>query len=104
LSDGRRHRPAALTMGLRPTNGEAVMALMDGMMGMGWWMVLWGLVGLAVLVLVVLAIVRLIRSDSSRAGIPAGEDPAQVELRRRYAAGQIDQEEYLRRLDDLRRP
>ena len=91
-------------MGLRPTDGKAVMALMNGMMGMGWWMVLWGLLGLAVLVLVVLTIVRLVRSDSNRSGTRAGEDPAQLELRRRYAEGQIDQEEYLRRLDDLQRP
>jgi putative membrane protein len=90
-------------MGLRSTR-KAVVAMMDGTMGMGWWMLLWGLVGLAVLILVVLSIVRLVHSGNNRPSAPAGEDPAQLELRQRYATGQIDQEEYLQRLDDLRRP
>ncbi|SFQ69592.1 putative membrane protein [Amycolatopsis arida] len=73
---------------------------MDGMMGMGWWMLLWGLVGLAVLTLAVLGIVWLVRSLTNRPAAPL-EDPARAELRRRYAAGQLDRDEYLRRLDDL---
>ncbi|MFD6795532.1 MULTISPECIES: SHOCT domain-containing protein [Prauserella salsuginis group] len=75
--------------------------MMDGMMGMGWWMALWGIVGLAVLVLVVLGAVWLARNlgdgrDRSRV------DGAEQEVRQLYAAGQIDRDEYLRRLDDLR--
>lgn len=74
---------------------------MDGMMGMSSWMLLWGLVGLAVLVLVVLGIVWLARSLRGRTGATPDQDAAELELRRRYFAGEIDQEEYLRRRDDL---
>ena len=78
--------------------------MMDGM-GMGWMMLLWVLIGLAVLVLVILAIIWLVRSLTGRhSSVEAQhEDPALLELRRRYAAGQIDHDEYQKRLDDLRR-
>ena len=69
--------------------------------GMGMWMALWGLIGLAVLVLVVLGIVRLVRSESGLHRGAAG-DPAEQELRRRYAAGEISGEEFRQRLADLR--
>lgn len=75
---------------------------MDGMMGMGWWMALWGVVGLAVLVLAVLGAVWLIRELGSKQRQP-GTDGAESEVRQLYAAGHIDREEYQRRLDDLRR-
>lgn len=76
--------------------------MIDGMGGMMVWMVLWGLVGLAVLVLAVLAIVWLVRNlTSAPRGGREGSDPAEQELRRRYAAGQIDREEYQQRLADL---
>lgn len=75
--------------------------MMDGMGGMMVWMVLWGLVGLAVLVLAVLAIVSLVRNLTSASRGAADADPAEQELRRRYAAGQIDREEYQQRLTDL---
>ncbi len=78
--------------------------MMDGMMGMGWMMVLWVLIGLAVLALLILGIVWLVRSLTDRSSDATQiEDPAQRELRRRYAAGEIDQDEYQQRLDDLRR-
>jgi len=36
--------------------------MMDGMMGgMGWWMLVWGAVGVLVLVFLVLAILRLLK-------------------------------------------
>ncbi len=77
--------------------------MMDGMMGMGWMMVLWVLIGLAVLALLILGIVWLVRSLTDRSSDAAQvEDSAQRELRRRYAAGEISQDEYQRRLDDLR--
>ena len=75
--------------------------MMDGMGGMGWWMVLWGLIGLAILVIVVLGIVWLVRSMSGP-GRSTDDDQAEQELRRRYAAGEIDSEEYRQRLADLR--
>lgn len=78
--------------------------MMDGMDGMGMGMVfmlLWGLVGVALLVLAVLGVVWLIR----RLGSGSGAEPvsgsgdggaARRELDRRLAAGEIDQEEYRR--------
>lgn len=74
---------------------------MDGMMGMGWWMALWGLVGLAVLVLAVLGAVWLARALRSKPTSLEG-DRAEQEVRQLYAAGHIDREEYQRRLGDLR--
>lgn len=62
-------------------------------------MVLWVLVGLAVLAAAVLGVVWLVRSLSG-----SQVDPAEQELRRQYAAGQIDAEEFARRKAELRRP
>ncbi|WP_312863440.1 SHOCT domain-containing protein [Spinactinospora alkalitolerans] len=82
--------------------------MMDGM-GMGMlWMVLWGLVGLALLVLIVVGIIWLIRQlvDGSSAGPARGEavrTPARQELDRRYAAGEIDQGEYRRLRSEIER-
>lgn len=75
--------------------------MMDGTAGMGMWMLLWGLLSLALLVLAVLGIVWLVRNLSSAPRGGDGADPAEQELRRRYAAGQIDREEYQQRLGDL---
>ncbi len=74
--------------------------MMDGMdmgMGMGMMimMVLWLLVGLAVLALAVAGVVWLVRRSA-----PDGSHPpesAEEILRRRYAAGEIDDEEFQRR-------
>lgn len=82
-------------------NGKAVVDVMDGMMGMGWWMALWGLIGLALLVLVVLGAVWLARAVASRSAEPQ-QDRAEQEVRQLYAAGHIDRDEYLRRIEDLR--
>ena len=60
-------------------------------------MVLWWLVAIVVLVLVV----RLV-AGSLGPGSRADESPEQI-LKRRYAKGEIEREEYQRRLEDLRR-
>lgn len=75
--------------------------MMDGMGGMMAWMLLWGLIGLALLVLIIVAIIWLIRH--MLAGPGSRSDPAEEELRRRYAAGDIDHEEYQRRRAELRK-
>lgn len=69
---------------------------------MGGWMILWGLLGLALLVLTALGIAWLVRSLAGPSH-PATEDPAEQELRRRYASGELTSEEYHQRLADLRR-
>ncbi len=78
---------------------------MDGMMaGMGLWIVLVILTLLAILVLAILGSVWLVRSLQSgrttRAGV-ADDGAARYLLRRRYAAGEIDDEEFERRLAAL---
>jgi putative membrane protein len=65
---------------------------------MGWWMVLWWVVAIVVLVLVV----RLVAGSLGGPGTRADETPEQI-LKRRYAKGEIEREEYQRRLEDLRR-
>ncbi|WP_324276991.1 hypothetical protein [Blastococcus brunescens] len=80
-----------------------------GMMGMGGWMLLWALVGIALLVVAVLAAIWLVkhRSPARPDAIPTAPGKrdevasAQELLRRRYAAGEIDREEYLRVQRDL---
>lgn len=66
---------------------------------MGWWMVVWWVFGVAVLVLLVWAIARAAGGFSPR----AAEDSPEAILKRRYARGELDREEYQRRLEDLRR-
>lgn len=71
-----------------------------GMMGMmGGWMLLWTLVGIALLVVAVLAAIRLVRHRTPTR--PDASHSAQELLHRRYAAGEIDREEYLRMQRDL---
>lgn len=68
-------------------------------MGMGMWMMLWWLIGLAVLVLAVVGIIWLVRKQGGSAMPQASPQGAAEEvLRRRYATGEIDEEEYVRRL------
>jgi putative membrane protein len=72
-----------------------------GMMwGMGTWMALWAFVGLIVLVLGALALawfVGKLISDGRWDG-----NPAEQELRRRYAAGELSRDQYLEMRSDLR--
>lgn len=65
---------------------------------MGWGMVLWWGAGILILVLLVWLLARA--ADGSRRG--SEETPEQL-LKRRYAKGEIEREEYQRRLEDLRR-
>ena len=68
----------------------------------GWW----GIIFLVVLVLLVAAVVAVLRSDSSRplqtAAGPADDEAMEV-LRRRYAEGEIDREEFERKRRNLER-
>ena len=65
-------------------------------LGMGWMMVSW-LVWLVVIVAVVWVATR-----AFGAGTGMGESPEAI-LKRRYAKGDIDREEYERRLSDIRK-
>jgi putative membrane protein len=68
---------------------------------MGWmgpWMVVWWIVGLAVLMLLVWIVARAAGGPPAR----TEETPERI-LKRRYASGEIDREAYERRLDDLRK-
>jgi len=78
--------------------------MMDGMMaGMGLWALLVVVTVLAMLVLAVLGSVWLVRQlRRPDRGTPTG-DTARDLLRRRYAAGELDDDEYERRLSALNR-
>ena len=62
------------------------------------WMWLWWLFGLGLLVLLVWAIARAGSSGSRR-----DEDTPEAILKRRYARGELDEQEYERRLNNLRK-
>jgi len=85
-------------VGATPTTTKGL-HMMDGMGGMGgmmMWMLIWGLVGLALLALMVVGIVWLVRRGNGADRVPQPEAPEEL-LRRRYAAGELDEDEYLRR-------
>lgn len=67
-----------------------------GMGGMMAWMVVWGLLGLALLVAVVVGAVWAFRRRSGLEQLSRNET-AQDHLKRRFAAGEIDEDEYLSR-------
>lgn len=69
---------------------------MGWMGGMMLWMLIWGLVGLALLALMVVGIVWLVRGGNGTKRLPPPESPEEI-LRRRYAAGELDEDDYLRR-------
>lgn len=67
------------------------------------WDLLWPLLMLALLVLSLVSIIWLLRHMGRTTPTPAPtRDPALDELRRRYATGEIDQDEYRHRRDQLR--
>ena len=76
----------------------------NGMMGFGamsiYW-IFWSLLVMAGVLLVVWVIFRVIRRAGSRPHDVSSTDPAIRLLRERYARGEIDQEEYMRRLENL---
>jgi putative membrane protein len=63
------------------------------------WMGLWWILGLALLILVVWAATRA----GSAPGSTRAEEAPEAILKRRYARGDIDREEFDRRLTDLRK-
>lgn len=72
------------------------MWLTDGHMGLMW---IWWLFGLALLFLVVWAFARGVGAPVPR----GGDDSPEAILRRRYARGEIDDQEYERRMSNLRK-
>ena len=83
----------------------SVIAMMRGEgdhMMSGWmngWMLLWALLALALIVLAVVATVWLVKHLTGR---PADNEHTRL-LEQRYAAGDIDRDEFLQRRDDLAR-
>lgn len=67
---------------------------MGGMMS---GMLIWGLLGLALLVLAIVATVWLVRHMRGRGNPSAAHESPEDILRRRYAAGELDEDEYLSR-------
>lgn len=71
--------------------------------GYGWG---WHLAGMfifwIVLVIVIILLVRWFGAPGRGAGVPPHESPEEI-LKKRYARGEIDKEEFDRRLTDLRR-
>lgn len=63
------------------------------------WMVLWALVGLALLIMAGFAIAWFVRHLGT--GVSTSDDAAGDILKRRYAAGEIDENEYQRRRTGL---
>ena len=70
--------------------------------GMGSWMVLWAVLAVAFVVLAVVATIWLVKHLGSGGTGSTGDDNAKV-LERRYAAGEIDREDFLQRREDLAR-
>lgn len=63
------------------------------------WMWLWWLFGVVLLVLFVWAVARGATSSSR----PRDDESPEAILKRRYARGELDAQEYERRLTDLRK-
>ena len=78
--------------------------MMDGMMGGGGW--LWMLLPLlfwgGLLAFAAWALIRIFSNRSGSDGISAREDSAEEILRKRFARGEIDAEEYERSLEVLK--
>ncbi len=78
---------------------------MTGTWGMGLGMLLWAALLIALIAVAVVLVVRAVRRPSGTSpnatSIP-GRSPAEDETRMRYARGELDSEEFQRRLQDLR--
>ena len=75
--------------------------MMDGMGGMMLWMTIWGVVGPALLVGLAVVVVPAVRPANRAGQVPRADSPEEI-LRRRYAAGELDEDEYFRRSSGLR--
>lgn len=64
-------------------------------------MALWSLIVILLIAAVVWAVGR---GRPWRSDLAPGRDPAEEALREQYARGEIDEETYRRRLEELRRP
>ncbi len=73
--------------------------------GAGWMMVVLWAVGIVLLVLLLLAVTRGVRADGAGRflGRTAREDDSLEILRKRYAKGEIDEDELHRRMRELER-
>jgi putative membrane protein len=58
------------------------------------------LIGLIIVISCVLILIRTWTPPRRTAAMPAAESPKEI-LKRRYAAGEIDEDEYLRRMSGL---
>lgn len=84
--------------------GAAMMEGMEGMGMMGSWMMIGWLIILLVVVGAAFAGGMWLGGSLAKRAKDAPQleaDPAQIELRRRYVAGEIDREEYLQRKIDI---
>jgi putative membrane protein len=83
--------------------------MMHGFSAGGWDWTVWLILGLAVVLViaVVVAVIFFLRSRvsasavGSRVSRPSSPESPQEILKRRYAAGEIDRDEYQRKLRDL---
>lgn len=83
---------------MRSDGGQMMYGAMMWMMALGWIFIL------ALTVLAIAATVWLIRSPRRpRPEARPGGDHARAELDLKYARGEVEREEYLRRKDDLSR-
>jgi putative membrane protein len=62
-----------------------------------------GLFWILIIALIIVAVIWLARSSSGRAGPASRGATAEEILKQRYARGEIDEEEYHRRLEGLQR-
>ncbi|MGE5189836.1 MAG: SHOCT domain-containing protein [Gemmatimonadota bacterium] len=68
-----------------------------------WQMGGFGMMFLWVVVIIGAGVVVWLVSSSGRGAPRGGEDSPETILKRRYAKGEIDRDEYVRRLEELRR-
>jgi putative membrane protein len=69
------------------------------MWGHGWWMWIWPIL----LIALVVAVIWIVSRPRTRPPSTHGDDAEEV-LRRRYAAGEIDEDEFRRRRSELGAP